>query len=147
MHPVTSSIRVRGDSPSSGSCSIAFTTSIPFTTFANAVYLWSSDGAGAVQMKNDVDALAGSSRRAIETVPATCERIVELGLQVGHELAFCFCVSGVGRVDTIPVCTTKPSDHPVEAGAVVDAGAGEAQEVADVLGRLVGQELERDRAA
>ena len=55
------SIRSTGASPLTGTASSACTTSMPSTTWPNAVYLRSSDGAGPVQMKNDVEALAGSS--------------------------------------------------------------------------------------
>jgi len=86
---------------------MAVTTPIPSTTRANAVYLLSKEGAGAVQMKKDVEALAGSSSRAIDTVPATCTVSLNSGRRVVTS-AFCFCVRGADRVDTIPVCTTNP---------------------------------------
>ena len=62
--------------------SMALTTSLPPTTLPNAVYLPSSDGAGPVQMKNDVEALAGSSARAIETMPATCAMSLNSGCRL-----------------------------------------------------------------
>ena len=46
-------------------------TSRPDATRAKTVYLPSSDRHSPMQMKKDVEALAGSSPRAIETMPGT----------------------------------------------------------------------------
>src|SRR5205085_5377876 len=63
--------RDTGASPFRGAFSIASTAARPSTTVPNTVYFPSSDGASPVTMKNDVVALAGSSPRAIDTMPFT----------------------------------------------------------------------------
>src|SRR5262249_36601199 len=61
-----------GFSPSTGAWLIASTTSIPFVTVPNAANLLSRCGPGATRIKKCVEALFGSSVRAIETMPRTC---------------------------------------------------------------------------
>lgn len=76
------STRSTGVSPSTGTLSIASTTSRPETTRPKTVYLPSSDAAAPRQMKNDVDALAGSSPRAIDTIPLACGVSLNSGASV-----------------------------------------------------------------
>ena len=65
------------------------------------------DGAGPVQMKKDVEALPGSSVRAIERVPFTCGVSLNSGASIRT-----YCCARCGRasvrVFSMPPCRTKP---------------------------------------
>ena len=77
------------------------------TTLPNTVYLPSSACARAVTMKNDVLAVSGSARRAIDSGAHLVRLIVELRLQVAHVLLLRLA-SGSLRVGRWPVWITKP---------------------------------------
>ena len=85
---------------------MAVTTSMPWRTRPKAVYLPSSDGVGAVTMKNDVVALSGSSPRAMLTTPASCSMALNSPLTVPTTLR-CTWVSGTGRDDRSPAWTAN----------------------------------------
>ena len=58
-------------------------------------------------MKNDVSALAGSSPRAIDTMPLACGVALNSGSRVVIRLR-CSSVRGVPRLGTKPVWMTNP---------------------------------------
>ncbi len=139
-----SSIRVTGVSPFTGVCSMASTTAMPSTTRPNTVYLPSSDGASPVTMKNEVDGARGIVAARHREDALDVLRVVELRLQVAHQLLL-LLGQRPARRQRAGLDRRSPHDA-MERGAVVDAGRGEPQEVADVLRRLVRKELDRDRA-
>ena len=98
-----------------------------------------------VQMKNDVVALPGSSPRAIDTIPFTC--FVSLNSGAGCRTSFCcFSVSGACARAQRAGLNDEARRDAMKRHAVVDAGLRQAQELPDVFGRLVGEELDRDRS-
>ena len=73
---------------------MADTTSMPLTTRPNAVYLPSSEGAGAVQMKNEVLALWQQKRKAV--------------LFINHDLDEAIAMS-----DRVVVMSAGPASRPI----------------------------------
>ena len=134
-----------GVSPFRGAASIASTAAIPSTTRPNAVYDPSSAVDVPVQMKNDVVALAGSSPRAIETMPFTCFVSLNSGCRLCTSFC-CFSVSGAGAARERAGLDDESWRDAMERHAVVDAGLRQPQELTDVFRRLVGEELDRDRS-
>src|ERR1051326_327466 len=63
-----------------GALTILSATSIPFVTFPNTVYCLSRHGESEVTMKNCDEALFGSFERAMETMPRTCEMLLNSAL-------------------------------------------------------------------
>jgi hypothetical protein len=106
---LTVSIRIGvfGVSPSSSTVAIRSTTSRPDVTRANTVYCPSRARHSPIQMKKDVDPLAGSSPRAIETMPGT----FGVSLNSGSRFFTSACwviVSGLSRKASAPVWMTNP---------------------------------------
>src|SRR3982750_2629389 len=135
-------MRVVGDSPLTGVDSILSRTSRPSITRPKTVYFPSSEGAFAVTMKNEVVALAGSLPRAIETMPLVCGVALNSGCRLCTR---CCCFSVSGAVVEPARLHHEPAPHAVERRPVEDAGLGQLQEVAQVLGRLVRVEADRHR--
>ena len=100
------STSVRGVSPSTGTASIAFTTSMPAVTLPKAANFRSSCLQSPVQTKNEVCALPGSSPCAIETMPATCGVSLNSGARLWTSRCW-LAVSGALRYASAPVWITK----------------------------------------
>ena len=97
-------------------------------------------------MKNEVDALAGSSDQARHRHDAAdVPRVVELRLHVLHETLLAVGQRlAAGR--QVAALDDEPGHDPVEGDAVVDAGVDQPQEVADVVRRAVRVHVDGDAA-
>ena len=136
-------MRDTGSSPFTGVCSIASTTAMPSTTRPKAVYFPSSELASPVQMKNDV-----SRARRIVAVRHRDDaldvlRVVELRRQRADDLLLLLGERPARGEET--GLNHEALHDAVEGGAVEHAGGGQPQEGADVLRRLVREELDGDR--
>ena len=86
-------------------------------------------------MKNWLPAELGSFVRAMESTPRSCLRVVEFGLELVARAAG----AGAGGVAALD---HEAGDHAVEDHAVVEAFRGEEDEAVDMLGGLLGVELD-----